>query len=122
MAPGDSRQIHTPCQSAEQGKAPDTEYGSGAWPSPRQRGPKVLGELNTRDTTRAETWEKEQGWHEDQKKTGQSKKESKTEARAGLWLSSLPGKGKFGPRVRGVAEPVFRGQIVQLWQRGSGRV
>lgn len=91
MAPGDSRQIHTPCQSAEQGKAPDTEYGSGAWPSPRQRGPKVLGELNTRDTTRAETWEKEQGWHEDQKKTGQSKKESKTRSlRRGLGCGLVP--------------------------------
>lgn len=63
---------------------------------------KVLEGQSTRGSTRAETQEKEQGWHEDQKKTGQSNSKTRSLIQSTrLWLlSSLPGQDMVGSRVR----------------------
>lgn len=86
------------------GLAPEKRAGS--------QGPRVS---SISGTTEAETQEREQGWLEDQKKTGQSKKESRTSSRGrrvGFQLSSLTGKGRIGPRDRSGTKPIFRVQIV----------
>lgn len=66
----------------------------------------------------------EQGWHEDQKKKGQSKKESKTRSlRQGLGCGLVPSQVRAGLVLEsGVWPSLYLACIVQLWQWGSGRV